>query len=71
MVRLYGTWKDASYAPASPHLLAKASPVGGAAMLGFEIPSKLRGRSIVLQVIGGGKGYQPASSRQQTVRVGA
>ncbi len=70
-VKLYGTWKDASYAPASPHLLAKASPVGGVAVLGFEIASQLRGRSIVLQVIGGGKGYQPASSPQQTVRVSA
>jgi hypothetical protein len=71
VVRLYGTWKDASYAPASRHVLAKASPVGGVAVLGFELPSKLGGRSILLQVVGGGKAYQPASSRQQTVRVGA
>ena len=45
-VRLYGSYKSASYAPATKQLLATAPVTGGQAVLQLKLPSSLKGQTI-------------------------
>jgi hypothetical protein len=45
-VRLYGSYKASSYAPATKHLLATAPVVKGQAVLQLKLPSSLKGQTI-------------------------
>lgn len=46
-VRLYGSYKTASFAPATKHLLATAQVVKGQAVLHLKLPSSLKGQTII------------------------
>jgi hypothetical protein len=45
-VRLYGSYKTSSYAPATKHLLATAPVVKGQAVLHLKLPSSAKGQTI-------------------------
>jgi hypothetical protein len=69
VLKLYGTWKDASGRPGE-HLLGTSTAKLGAARFAYRLPSSLRGTVVRLRVGGGGGDYQPATSRTLVVTVG-
>jgi len=69
VLKLYGVWKDKTYAPPTAHLLA-ASPVRkGEASLKFTLPARLRGQIITLTVVGAGASWQRTTVTLRNVRV--
>jgi hypothetical protein len=70
-LKLVGTWRDAAYVPASPHVLARGSPKSGAVVFAYRVPAELRGKRIRLQVDAAGKSYAAISTPSQIVRVTA
>jgi hypothetical protein len=68
-VEVVGVWRDASYVPPSDHVLGKASPKAGVALVTFHVPPGERNRTIGLHIDGVGKTYAPVSTAKLTVRV--
>lgn len=66
ILRLYGVWKDASFVPASRHLIGTAAAVRGLAQFTVRVPARLRGSTIQLRVTGHGNGWQPVANSSAT-----
>lgn len=58
-VRLYATYKSASYAPATKQLLATAPVTGGQAVLQLKLPSSLGGQTLEAHANLTGPNYLP------------
>ena len=67
-VRLYGSYKTSSYAPATKHLLATAPVVKGQAVLHLKLPSSLKGQTIVAHADLTGPNYI-ATMKPVTIKV--
>ena len=67
-VRLYASYKTASYAPATKQLLATASVVNGQAVLQLKLPASLKGQTITAHANLTGPNYIP-STTNVTIKV--
>jgi hypothetical protein len=60
-VTLRGSWKAASYAPATTQLIASAPVVNGQALLQLKLPSSLKGQTITATATLTGPNYIPVT----------
>jgi len=61
-VRLYASYKTASYAPATKQLLATASVVNGQAVLQLKLPASLKGQTLEAHANLTGPNYIPSTT---------
>jgi hypothetical protein len=62
-VKLYGSWKKVSYAPATTQLMASGPVVNGQAVLQLKLPSSLKGQKISAHATLQGPGYIPVTDK--------
>jgi hypothetical protein len=68
---LHGYWSNRAGAPPRPHKLATATPTTGSATFNYRLPARVWGKTIRLQITGGGAGsdYQAVASQYRSVKV--
>jgi hypothetical protein len=67
-VRLYGTWKSVSYAPASTQLIGSGTVVNGQVVLKVHFPASLAGHAVPAYATLSGAGFIPVTTHL-TVKV--
>jgi hypothetical protein len=60
-VKLYGTWKETSYAPASTQLISTGTVVNGQYVLHLDLPAILVGHTIPAYATLSGPGFIPVT----------
>jgi hypothetical protein len=68
-LRLNGYWSNHKGGPLRAHKLATATPADGTATFSYSLPPSVLGKTIRLQITGGGVNYQAVKTQKKTVKV--